>query len=244
MHSTIAHPGLQGGIIAAGEGSRLRADGFGVSKPMVPVGGRPLIDHALDRFRCVGVRRLVIIINEKSDDCRAWLDAHARDFDLEMIVRNTQSSFASFQLVARRLFNSPAVITTVDSVVALDDFKIFVQSASAFAKNANAVVLGVTDHVDDENPLWVELDPSDGRVRKIGAGSGTHVTAGFYWIGSKGFREPGRNFARLRDYLGWLVSEGQPVYGVALPRVFDIDRAGDVVAAERAGLVSLRENSP
>ena len=48
---------------------------------------------------------------------------------------------------------------------------------------------------------------------------------------------------RLRDYLGWLVAEGQPVYGVVLPRVFDIDRARDIVAAELAGLGSERGNT-
>ena len=51
MTEISARPILQGGIIAAGEGSRLRADGYRVSKPMVPVAGRPLIDLALDRFR-------------------------------------------------------------------------------------------------------------------------------------------------------------------------------------------------
>ena len=35
---------LRGGIIAAGHGTRLRADGYRVSKPMTPVGGRPLIE--------------------------------------------------------------------------------------------------------------------------------------------------------------------------------------------------------
>jgi hypothetical protein len=44
------------------------------------------------------------------------------------------------------------------------------------------------------------------------------------------------SFARLRDYLGWLVAEQWPVYGIVLPRVFDIDRARDVAAAELAGL--------
>ena len=36
-------PGLLGGIIAAGEGSRLRQAGWIVPKPMVPVAGVPLI---------------------------------------------------------------------------------------------------------------------------------------------------------------------------------------------------------
>ena len=97
-----------------------------------------------------------------------------------MVVRNTPSSYATFRLVADRLANAPAVITTVDSVMPVDDFRNFVKSASGFA--ANAVVLGVTDHVDDENPLWVTLDPLDGRIRQIGGSNGTHVTAGLYWL--------------------------------------------------------------
>src|SRR5258706_13709642 len=94
---------IQGGIIAAGHGSRLWADGYRVSKPMVPVAGRPLIDLTLDRFRAAGIRRLTIIINDTSDDCRQWLRDHAGDLDLDLIVRTTPSSDASFRAVVSRL---------------------------------------------------------------------------------------------------------------------------------------------
>jgi NDP-sugar pyrophosphorylase family protein len=241
MTRTAAHPAPQGGIIAAGEGSRLRADGYRVSKPMVPVAGRPLIDHALDRFRAAGMRKVTVVINEASDDCRRWLEHHAGDFDLDMVVRSTPSSYATFRLVAGRLANAPAVITTVDSVMPVDDFRHFVKSASGFAENA--VVLGVTDHVDDENPLWVTLDPSDGRIRQIGGREGTHVTAGLYWLPAQRPADPASDFARLREYLGWLVAEHHPVYGVVLPCVFDIDRARDIAAAESAALGHQRETS-
>lgn len=229
-----AVPVLQGGIIAAGVGSRLRADGYRVSKPMVPVAGRPLIDLALDRFRAVGIRRLTIIINDRSDDCRQWLSDHGRDFDLDIIVRSTPSSYASFQLVVDRLARAPAVITTIDAIMPINDFLTFVKSATGFAKDA--VVLGLTDYVDDEDPLWATLDAADGHIRQLGGNVGTHVTAGLYWLPAQRPAEPATGFARLRDYLGWLVAEHQPVYGIVLPRVFDIDRARDIVAAELAGL--------
>ncbi len=125
-HESLA---LRGGIIAAGHGTRLRADGYRVSKPMTPVGGRPLIGHALDRFRAVGVRKTTVIVNEGSDDCRQWLRDHAQDFDLDLIVRTTPSSYASFQLVAARLAGAPAIITTVDAVMPVDAFQRFVESA-------------------------------------------------------------------------------------------------------------------
>lgn len=241
MIEISACPILQGGIIAAGEGSRLRADGYRVSKPMVPVAGRPLIHHALDRFRAAGIRRLTIIINDTSDDCRQWLHDHGGDFDLDLIVRTTPSSYASFQIVVDRLAGAPAVITTVDAIMPVNNFHIFAKSAAVFAKGA--VVLGLTDHVDDENPLWVTLNAADGRIRQLGDSHGSHVTAGLYWLPVQRPAQPTTAFARLRDYLGWLVAEHQPVYGVVLPRVFDIDRARDIVAAEMAGLGRERGNA-
>jgi NDP-sugar pyrophosphorylase family protein len=240
MTATPPFPTLQGGIIAAGEGSRLRADGYRASKPMVEVAGRPLIDHALDRFRAVGIRRLTIIINETSDDCRQWLQDHGGDFDLDVIVRTTPSSYASFQHVVGRLASVPAVITTIDAILPIEDFHFFVKLAASIAKDA--VVLGLTDHVDDENPLWATLNSTDGRIRRLGGSDGSHVTAGLYRLPARRPAEPPAGFARLRDYLGWLVAEHQPVYGIVLPRVFDIDQARDIAAAESAGLGRERGN--
>jgi NDP-sugar pyrophosphorylase family protein len=228
----MTHPAsstIRGGIIAAGQGIRLRADGYQMSKPMVPIGGRPLLGLTLDRFRAAGIRRLTIIINEAATDCREWLRDHTTDFDLDLVVRTTPSSCASFQIVAGRLAGTPAVITTTDSVMPADDFCSFVQSAARLAPRAMA--LGLTDHVDDENPLWATLDAA-GQIRRLGGSHGTHVTAGVYWLPPQRPPEAPNSFARLRDYLGWLVTEHPPVRGIVLPRVFDIDRARDIAAAE------------
>jgi len=224
---------IHGGIIAAGHGSRLRADGYRVSKPMVPVAGRPLMQLTLDRFRAAGIRRLSVIINEASEDCRMWLRENAGDFDLDLIVRTTPSSYASFRTVVDRLSGAPAVITTVDAVMPVADFCAFVRSAAALG--GDGIALGLTDQVDDENPLWATLD-ADGVVRRIGGSRGTHVTAGLYWLPARLPAEPAADFARLRDYLGWLVAGHQPVFGIVLPCVFDIDRARDIAAAEAAEL--------
>ena len=163
---------------------------------------------------------------------------HGRDLDLDLIVRTTPSSYASFELVAARLAGAPALITTVDAIMPADAFQHFVSSAASFPNDA--VVLGLTDHVDDDNPLWATLD-EDGRILRLGGDRGSHVTAGLYWLPADRGAEPTARFDRLRDYLKWLVDEGRPVYGVVLPLVFDIDRAHDVEAAEQAGLPLARE---
>ncbi len=205
---------------------------------MVPVAGRPLIELALDRFRAAGIGRLSIIINETSNDCRRWLRDHAGDFDLDLIVRTTSSSYASFQAVAGRLAGTQALITTIDAILPASHFHDFLKSAAKVAHDA--VALGLTIPMDDENPLWATLDPANGCIRRLGGSSGTHVTAGLYWLPARRLPEPANAFARLRDYLGWLVAESQPVHGIVLPRVFDIDRARDIAAVEATGIRAWR----
>jgi NDP-sugar pyrophosphorylase family protein len=240
MNGAPASLAFRGGVIAAGHGTRLRADGYRMSKPMTPVGGRPLIEHALDRFRAVGIRQATIIVNEESDDCRRWLSEHGQGLDLDLIVRTTPSSYASFDLVAARLAGAPALITTVDAIMQVDAFQHFVKSAARLPNEA--IVLGLTDHVDDDNPLWATLG-EEGRILRLGGNQGSHVTAGIYWLPAERIPEPAERFGRLRDYLTWLVDEGGPVYGVVLPMVFDIDRAHDVELAEQAGFCGSPENA-
>ncbi len=232
MTDRRAGPISSGGIIGAGRGSRLHADGLRVSKPMTRVAGRPLIEHAIERFRAVGISRPSIILNEESLDCREWLEARNAVSAVDLIVRTTPSSFASFQAVTGRLAGQRAVITTVDCIMTVAEFCGFVSADADFPDDA--LVLGLSHQVNDDNPLWVSLDPTDARVRKIGGDHGSHVTAGLYVVPACGVEKPETEFPRLRDYLAWLVDRRCPVYGVVLANVFDIDRIGDIHAAEHA----------
>ena len=220
-----------GGIIAAGEGSRLRAGGWSGSKPLLPIAGQPLIAHSLERFRAAGIARIAMIINEESPDCRQWLEREGKAFNLDLVVRSTPSSYASFRIVADRLAGEAAVITTVDSIMAAADFRRFLDRAAEAPQGS--VVLGLTAHVEDEKPLWASLEPG-GRIRALGEPNSGLVTAGVYVLPAQRPAEPAGGFARLRDYLGWLVASGHPVHGAVIGRVFDVDRAEDAAAAEAA----------
>src|SRR5262249_50787689 len=117
------------------------------------------------------------------------------------------------------------------------DFREFVKNAGRFPRGA--VVLGLTDYVDDDSPLWATLDPTDGRIRRLGGHGGSHVTAGRYVVAPARPAHPPPTLGTPTSECGWLVAKGHPVYGIALPRVFDIDRARDITAAEEG--ISRRE---
>src|SRR5947207_14709069 len=103
----------RGGIIAAGDGSRLRAAGFSMPKPLVPVAGVALIEWVIENFRAAGITSLVIIVNEQARECRDWLHARFPDLDAEVIVKTNRTSLESFREVDRSLTGDRALVATV-----------------------------------------------------------------------------------------------------------------------------------
>ena len=94
---------LHGGIIAAGEGRRLRAGGFTMPKPLVPVAGVPLIETTIRNFLAAGVASLVVIVNDEGRACVHWVRERFPHLDVEFIVKTTASSLESFREVNRRM---------------------------------------------------------------------------------------------------------------------------------------------
>jgi MurNAc alpha-1-phosphate uridylyltransferase len=65
-------------VLAAGLGTRLRPLTDARPKALVEVGGKPLIDHALDRLAAVGVERAIVNVHAFADQLEAHLAARAR----------------------------------------------------------------------------------------------------------------------------------------------------------------------
>lgn len=222
---------IRGGIIAAGHGERLRTGGWQGPKPLLPIAGRPLIGHAVDNLRRAGISQIDVIFNEDGLACAEWLRLNRGDATIDIIVRSTLSSFESFRLIAERLQGAPAIVTTVDGIM---DKDALVPVARALADLApDGLILGVTDHVDDEKPLWVAREEGTGRAARIGGESGDCVSAGVYGLPA-GFVLPvAARHARLRDFLMSVGESGRTVLTVMLEGVIDVDRPSDVAAAER-----------
>jgi len=64
-------------ILAAGFGTRLKPITDHTPKPLVPVAGRPLIDHAIDRLAASGVKRVVVNTHYKAEMMAAHLEARS-----------------------------------------------------------------------------------------------------------------------------------------------------------------------
>jgi NDP-sugar pyrophosphorylase family protein len=231
-----AHLPLRAGVIAAGAGERLSA--AGPLKPLVRVGGRPLIDRVLGSIADAGGTDVVVIINERSLAVRDHVSGGRWPFGLRWIVETTPSSMHSFLRVLEALADGTddrVLIATVDTVVRGGTFAAFVRAARATAAD---VTLALTTFVDDEHPLRVRV-AGDGRVSALGeaAGESPFVTAGYYFVHARVLDEA--DLARrdaepaLRTFLARLLARGYRIDGVVMPDSIDVDRPSDVVVAER-----------
>jgi len=227
---------LRAGVIAAGAGERLAAAGS--LKPLVRVGGRPLIDRVLGSIADAGAAAVVVIINERSLPVRDHVSSDSWPFDIRWIVQTTPSSMHSFLLVLEALVEGAddrVLISTVDTVVPEGAFAEFVSAARAGDAD---VTLALTTLVDDDHPLRVRLD-GDRRVSAIGddADGSAFVTAGYYFVHARVLNEADlarrQGVSALRAFLGRLIDRGYRIDGVVMPDSIDVDRPSDVVVAER-----------
>jgi choline kinase len=97
-------------ILAAGYGSRLGSAESGVPKPLMTVGGLPLIAHALEHARASGCAQAVIVVGHEGDRVQAAVEQMAPGLDLRFVENpdfttpNGLSLLAAERMAAGRFY--------------------------------------------------------------------------------------------------------------------------------------------
>jgi MurNAc alpha-1-phosphate uridylyltransferase len=69
-------------VMAAGLGKRMRPLTATKPKPLIEVGGKPLLDHVLERLRAAGVKKVVVNVHYLADAVEAHLISRANGLDI------------------------------------------------------------------------------------------------------------------------------------------------------------------
>lgn len=227
-------------IIAAGEGSRLAAEGITVPKPLVEVNGEHLIDRLIRIFMQNDAEEIVVICNDMTTLVASHLVQLQRDglkgrpVPLRFVVKSTPSSMHSFFEISKFLSEGPFVMTTVDTIFREDEFADFVASF----RQSGVQAFPVTDFIDDEKPLYVGTDEAMNITGFFDENNNyRYISAGIYGLlpaaldTLRGCMERGES--RMRNFQRALITDGLKIKAFPLSKVLDIDHAGDILKAEQ-----------
>jgi choline kinase len=87
-------------ILAAGYGSRLGSAESGVPKPLMTIGGVPLIAHAIEHARASGCLQAIIVIGHEGDRVQAAVEEMAPDLKLRFVETPDVSAPNGLSLLA------------------------------------------------------------------------------------------------------------------------------------------------
>lgn len=222
-------------IIAAGEGSRLAAEGVALPKPLVELDGRPMIGRLIDIFVSCAAESISVIVNEQMTEVQDYLRALAPTLPvpLRLVVKSTPSSMHSFAELSEVMGEGRFILTTVDTIFRADDFRRYV--AAFMEQPAIDGCMAVTSYIDDEKPLYVDVNDT----MEITAfrdeslpGHDRFISAGIYGLDHKAFgvlhRCMDAGVSRMRNFQRALIADGLRLKAFDMGRVLDVDHAEDL----------------
>ena len=231
-------------IIAAGDGSRLAQEGVTEPKPLVKVRGERLIDRLIRIFMGNNATEIVVICNEQMSDVASHLKMiqdeglNGRHVPLRFVIKSTPSSMHSFYELRQFLRDETFILTTVDTIFDESEFHDYVLSFQDKIAQGTDALMGVTDYIDDEKPLYVGVD----KVMRINGYYDTSqadsrfISAGIYGLTASSLDiletciEKGES--RMRNFQRALVAADLRIEAFPLTKVFDIDHIDDIRKAD------------
>lgn len=223
-------------VIAAGQGSRLAAEGISTSKPLLQVNGEKMIERLFRIFIENNAESISVIINEEMSDVRKFMQKIKLPVPLNLVIKSTPDSLHSFYELSPFLQGGKFCLTTVDTIFREDEFSEYIRT---FANNVNDdALMGVTDYIDDEKPLYVQIgsnlriiDFSDVSVPGI-----KYVSGGIYGMNERVlslFRQAmADGISRMRNFQRLMVRRGLQVKAFPFSKVIDVDHESDIRKAE------------
>lgn len=223
-------------VIAAGQGSRLVAEGVGISKPLLRIRGERMIERLFRIFLDNQAESISVIINEEMRDVRTYLQGLDLSVPLHLMIKSTPDSLHSFYELSPYLQGGKFCLTTVDTIFRETEFAEYIR---AFSRDEHSdALMGVTDYIDDEKPLYVQTD-ADLKITNFldnPAPDIRYVSGGIYGMNQQVLslfhQAMNEGLSRMRNFQRLMVQSGLAVKAFPFSKIVDVDHESDIRTAE------------
>lgn len=228
-------------ILAAGEGVRLRPFTYTCPKHLIPVGGKPLLEHLLTALRDGGLGEALLIVHHKADMIQDHFGDGARlGMKIEYAVQPKILGTADAASVAEDYITDSFLLVYGDLLITSDVVGKIQEAHKRKQSSATLSVVSV-EHPERYGVVSIDGDHVVNIVEKPAAEAALDrpVNAGIYVFSTEIFRtieQTGRSQRgerEITDSIRLLVDEKKSVTAVEIPREewLDIGRPWDLLEA-------------
>ncbi|MCU0860665.1 MAG: sugar phosphate nucleotidyltransferase [Thermoplasmata archaeon] len=115
---------MKGYILAAGEGVRMRPLTSNIPKPLLPVAGRPFLEHNIESLKAAGVKDIILLVGWKSQRVREHFgDGKAFGVRIEYVEQEERLGTAHAIGMIRKMVDSPFICMYGDVVLTKESVK-------------------------------------------------------------------------------------------------------------------------
>ena len=234
---------MKGVVLAAGKGTRLHPITLTRPKHLIPVGGKPIINHVLASIKEAGINEVIFVVNYRSEQLQQYLGDGSKyemkfTYTIQEQLRGTADATRSAEpYVDKNFFLSYGDWLTTPRAVE--------KVLETHEKEEPLITMGVVPVKNPEHYGIVELEgfcvkgiiekPSREEAPTNLANAGIYVLSDEIFKAIERTRESPRGELEITDSLSLLLEEGHKIVAAKLPsnELFDVGLLWDLFEANR-----------
>ena len=237
-------------VLAAGQGVRLQPLTLTRPKPMIKVGGKPILEHCLGALKSSGVDETVIVVHFMADAVRQYFgDGKKLGLKIEYVEQKAMLGTGDAAAVAEPFMKDEFLLVYGDLLFTTDALK---KVADLYHAEKAAAAMAVVPVEKTESYGVVELQ-DEKQVKRIvekpkhGEAPSNLANAGIYAFNAEIFAKireisaSSRGELEITDAISNLLAEKKPVLAAKISSEdwFDVGRPWDLLEANRWTLAKM-----
>jgi mannose-1-phosphate guanylyltransferase/phosphomannomutase len=208
---------MKGVVMAGGEGTRLRPLTSNQPKPMLPIVGRPMMEHVLLLLREHGITEVVATVQFLASVIRQYFgDGSDLGISLAYATENEPLGTAGSVKNAEQFLDDTFLVISGDHVTDMD-----LTAAVKFHRDAGSAATVILAHAEDPLEFGIVITGEDGRIERFlekpgwGEVFSDTINTGIYILEPEVLAHvpPNREFDFAADLFPLMLEQGLPMYG-------------------------------